>query len=157
MTDKQLLKDLAKDKPIAAISALIDKVVDYHTSNNLAHEQIMTSVQAISDKIYSKKGNGSCITDQLERGQRQMERLEDKIEEMKEQPKDEHSGEPIERRAGTVLEVKKEAFKDLPIDRKIKTIVLCLTLVSLVGLLGASFLGFGEDIAKSFFNNFISK
>lgn len=146
MKNKLLIKEMAKDKPVAAIQALVEILSEYAEENKIAHNEIKDSIKDIKDDISSVDGNGSCIISRLQG-------LEEGIKAIGEQPKDE-VGEPIERRTEPS---KKEKFKDLPIDRKVKTIVLCLTLVSLIGLLGASFMGFGEDIAKSFINNFIAK
>ena len=151
MKNKSFIKDMAKDQPVKAIQALTEVLSDYAKENKTAHENIIESITKISDSINSVEGNGDCIVSRL-RG------LEDSVKTLTEgQPKDEHSGELIERRTEPPPEPKKEKFKDLPIDRKMKTIVLWLTLFSLVSILGASFLGFGEDMIVSIKNRFFIK
>lgn len=122
MRNKSLIKDLAKDKPVAAIEALIDAVSDYNEENKIAHGEINKSVKEISDKISSVDGNGDCIISRL-RG------VEEGLKSIIEQPKDD-IGKPIERRADPPLEPQKrsikEVWKDFPITVKVSLITLAV-------------------------------
>ena len=127
MKNKSFIKDMAKDQPVKAIQALTEVLSDYAKENKTAHENIIESITKISDSINSVEGNGDCIVSRL-RG------LEDSVKTLTEgQPKDEHSGELIERRTEPPPPEDKKGWNGLDFYKKAKLIIMILEFLAAGG------------------------